>query len=188
MKQELQNIRSELGKIVRELKENTLAKMSEMGRILKAFFLGLGRALHPQNVWTKIKSIRWNDIRSLPRRSWEGLVRHYPDSTRGWIATTAVFLLVLSGLVSLLPVTPAPPKPVAQKITTPELKQIAEEAEPPDPEDGLHVVAYTPAGEVPANLDGIKVLFDHSMIQMTEVDPDRHPKIPFAITPEVPGQ
>src|SRR4029450_6518977 len=162
MKQELQNIRGEFEKIARELKEKSFASLSRAWQWLKNFFIGLGRALHPRNVGSKIKGIRWEDIRSFPRRTWEGVLRNYPDSTRGWILTAGVFLLALSGVVSLLPVTPAPPRPVAQKITTPELKQIAEEAEPPDPEEGLHVVAYTPAGEIPSTRAGSTGLFERS--------------------------
>jgi alpha-2-macroglobulin len=184
MREELKNIQAEFRKIRNELGERLRGLLST----LLSFFKNLFIRLHPKNLWSKIKSLRWEDIKKFPSRSWTWLVDHYPVSTKGWLACTFVFLCLLAFVVSLLPVTPAPPRPVKATLPTPELQKMAEEAEPPDPEEGLHVLAHAPGGEVSPEIDGIKILFDHSMIPMTDVDPDRHPKIPLAIDPPVPGE
>lgn len=105
-----------------------------------------------------------------------------------WLLMLAPMALI--AVVILLHQKPTPPPQVlGPKTTTPEIKQIAKEkeVEAPDPGKGLHVLAYTPSGEVSTDVDGIKMLFDHSMIAMTDVDPDKHPAIPMTITPAVPG-
>ncbi|MFO1519469.1 MAG: MG2 domain-containing protein [bacterium] len=103
------------------------------------------------------------------------------------ILTVIPMILLVAGVI-FLKKTPPVSKIVKPGTTTVEMKKIEEELEPPNPEEGLHVIAYTPAGEVSTEVEGIKILFDHSMIPMTDVDPDKHPTIPLTITPPIPGE
>src|SRR5262249_54588451 len=156
-------------KILREIRDSILLWVYKAFLWIRNFFSKMRVALRPKTIWTNLKSLRPVHFKLFFQNSKKWLIEHYPESTLGWLLVTAVFLGMIAIAVPLLPEVPIPPKPISPKIAVPELQKMMEEQEAPNPEEGLHVVAYTPAGAVSENIEGIKVLFDHSMIPMTEV-------------------
>lgn len=162
------------------------------GRAVAARVRILGPQLTPRQLWARARQLRWRHVQqcgNLVRRGFRAYRRQLDTSLEWRAASTGALLGVF--ILFLLwagPRLPKGPPPRLATITTPELQQIAEAAEPPDPATGLHVLARTPEGRVSPLIDGIKVLFDHSMVAMTDVDPDKHPTIPLTITPPIPGE
>ncbi|MBI4237250.1 MAG: hypothetical protein HY696_02380 [Deltaproteobacteria bacterium] len=148
--------------------------------------------LTPRQLWRTARQLRWRHVRHgglLLRRGLHAY-RHQLDVSLEWRAASTGGLLGVFILFLLWagPHLPKGPPPRLATIATPELQKLAEAAEPPDPAAGLHVLARTPEGRVSPQIDGIKILFDHSMVAMTDVDPDKHPTIPLTIQPPIPGE
>ncbi|MBF0492808.1 MAG: hypothetical protein HQM15_08510 [Deltaproteobacteria bacterium] len=111
-----------------------------------------------------------------------------PDSNFPlWIFLLSIFLLLPIGAWLVHHFEKPKFKQVLQ-INKVDLKKMNLNQEAPNPAEGLHVLIASPMGEIPAQSEGIKILFDHPMIPFTEVDPDKHPGIDLKIEPPIKGE
>lgn len=135
--------------------------------------------LHPRTVWRRGLDHDW-------RGTARWAMRQYRTSSQWWIGHVALALfLALCWYAGVrLPV----PQQMGANATSANLQKLQQMQEPPDPATGLHVLAVTPSGAVDTNLAELKFLFDHPMVAMTDVDPDKHPTLPLQITPPVAGE